>query len=95
MLDGPYPSSSRAWLGIGTAQVALGRTDEAVAAWERAADLTGDDVRALVNLGTLHRSLGRTDEAIAAYRRALERDPDEPTAIAALEALGVAVDAGG
>ncbi len=95
VLDGPYPSSSRAWLGIGTAQVALGRTDEAVAAWERAADLTGDDVRALVNLGTLHRSLGRTDEAIAAYRRALERDPDEPTAIAALEALGVAVDAGG
>lgn len=91
VLAGPYPSSSRAWLGVGTASAALGRSDEAIEAWARAADLDPDDTRALVNLGTLHQQAGRDDEAIAAFEAALDRDPAQPAARASLEQLGVTV----
>lgn len=88
VLDGPYPSSSRAQLGLGTAAIARGDAERAIAAWERAATLDPDDTRALDNLGTLHLQSGRTDEAVDAYRRALARDPNDGIARQALTELG-------
>ncbi len=88
VLDGPYPSSSRAQLGLGTAAVARGDAELAVRAWERAAALDPDDTRALDNLGTFHLQAGRTDAAVAAYRRALARDPRDGVARQALTELG-------
>jgi tetratricopeptide (TPR) repeat protein len=81
VLDGPYPNSSRAWLGLGTARAGQGDPSGALDAWEEAAALAPDDVRALTNVAVLHASAGRTEAALAAVEEALERQPDDPVLV--------------
>jgi tetratricopeptide (TPR) repeat protein len=54
--------------------------DEAIAHYQRAADLRPDYAPAYNNMGTALRAQGRVDEAIAAYERALNAMPDYPDA---------------
>ncbi|HEX4193040.1 MAG TPA: tetratricopeptide repeat protein [Stellaceae bacterium] len=60
----------------GLALVALGRTDEAAAHYERALALKGDYVEALSNLGNVRQMQGRGEEAIGFHKRALAHNPD-------------------
>jgi tetratricopeptide (TPR) repeat protein len=82
VLAGPYPQSSRAWLGLGSALAVQDQPDAAIEAWEQAAQLAPGDWRALANLAALHTSAGRTDEALAAVEEGLRRQPDEPSLLA-------------
>jgi predicted O-linked N-acetylglucosamine transferase (SPINDLY family) len=59
----------------GTALAALGRLDEAAAAYERAVALTPDYVDALVNRGNTLKDLDRLDEALACYNKAIALSP--------------------
>ena len=87
VLDGPYPSSSRAWLGLGVVAATEGDDSEAQRSWARAADLAPSDERPWVNLGLLHEQEGRDAQAVAAFERALEIEPDSRLAAAGLERL--------
>jgi tetratricopeptide (TPR) repeat protein len=55
-----------------------GRLDEAIAAYERAVEISPDHVGALINLGTVWAMKTRWKEAAAAYRRAVALRPDIP-----------------
>ncbi|HVS10320.1 MAG TPA: tetratricopeptide repeat protein [Planctomycetota bacterium] len=68
----------------GIALSRMGRTGEAIAAYERALDLAPSFAPAMANLGQAWLERGRTPEAIALLRRALEADPDALTARATL-----------
>jgi len=59
----------------GSALTALGRLDEAVVAFRRAADLDPAYARPRANLGTVLARLGRHGEAATAYREALAVEP--------------------
>lgn len=65
-----------AWFVQGRAWSALGRSTEAIAAYERNLHLAPDDVQARNNLGNVLRDSGRPREAMLAYRAAVEIDPD-------------------
>jgi tetratricopeptide (TPR) repeat protein len=82
VLAGPYPQSSRAWLGLGSALAVQDQPDAAIEAWEQAAQLAPSDWRALANLAALHTSAGRDDDALAAVEEGLRRQPDEPSLLA-------------
>lgn len=65
---------------LGRAYARLGRTEEALSEYHRAAALAVQEgpesaARPWNNIGALHRSIGQLDPAISAYRRALELDP--------------------
>jgi len=64
---------------LGMALAAEGRTEDAVAAIERALAREPQLTAARVNLGTLYQELGRPEQALACYRQALEREPDAAT----------------
>src|SRR5690606_7893087 len=85
--------SPRLAYNLGTALLAAGRTDDAVAALERAAQASADAelrYRALYNLGLIHLNKGRASKgeaaqkdfqaAVDAYKRALRLRPDETDA---------------
>lgn len=82
VLDGPYPSSSDAWLTLGVTEAELGDVDAATKAWERAAALAPTDARPWRNLTRLHRQRGEGDAADEAAHRAdrLERATTERSA---------------
>lgn len=54
----------------------LGRTDEALAAYDLAVAVHPQKAAVLTNLGNALSAAGRLDEAIAAYRRAIAHDPN-------------------
>jgi predicted TPR repeat methyltransferase len=73
------PANAGAWNNLGNVLLTIGRTDEAVQAYEggiRAADGQPETASALINLGTVYRRQGRRDESEAACRRALELMPE-------------------
>lgn len=80
VLAGPYPSSSRAWLGLGIVAAVEEDDAEAERSWARAADLAPKDERPWINLGLLHERAGRLEEAERAFRTALDRDPGSRSA---------------
>lgn len=88
VIDGPYPRSARAHLGLGNVLAELGDRPGAFAAWRRAATLAPDDPRPLVNLGIAELQIGRTDAAVAHFRAALRRDPASAVARDALTRAG-------
>ncbi|HND51640.1 MAG TPA: tetratricopeptide repeat protein [Pirellulaceae bacterium] len=63
---------------MGSALAELGRLDEALTAFRRAADLQPRFAAALRNLGTAAQLTGRDKEAIAAWRKLLEVDDRDP-----------------
>jgi predicted TPR repeat methyltransferase len=73
------PEHAGAWNNLGNVLLSAGRIDEAVQAYEHAAEVgqdTPDCANALNNLGIVYRKQGRPTEAEAACRRALEVRPD-------------------
>jgi tetratricopeptide (TPR) repeat protein len=69
---------------LGDAYAAMGRPDEAVAAYSRALAMDPDLVGALFARGFAHQQAGRLDEAEADYRAVLERQPDNALALNAI-----------
>lgn len=70
--------------GRGEAFYRLGRREEALAAFQRAEELAGDDVvkaRVLLREGDILSDLGRGAEALAKYRVILEKYPETETAV--------------
>lgn len=60
---------------LGNVQRVLGRADEAVASYARAAELEPGRFATWFNLGQLHAEHGRADAAVAAFRAALGIEP--------------------
>lgn len=69
------PELAAAHNGLGASLMHLGRTSDAIAALDRAAELDGSDPNPLMNLALLHERAGDRDAARTAWERALERDP--------------------
>ena len=68
-------AAAPAWVGLGNAQRAQGRDEEARASYRRATEADPAHAPAWNNLGNLERERGRPGEAEAAYRNAVERAP--------------------
>lgn len=85
-------ASGPAYTNLGTALAALGRDEEAVAAFRSALGLEPGNVKALAGLGKLLRTLGRPAEAMPVYGQWLQLKPDSVDAHAqcglTLQALG-------
>ena len=76
---GKAPSNARPHNNLAIALAARGRTDEAIAQYQRALEIKSDYADAHNNLAVALAARGRTDEAIAHYQRALESKPDSPS----------------
>jgi tetratricopeptide (TPR) repeat protein len=63
-------------LNLGNALYELGRSDEAMAAYQRTLELKPDSADTFGNLGRLYESLGRTEEACRAYEAAIDLAPE-------------------
>ena len=72
-----YPTSSAAWLTLGTARVRLTRWSDALAAFDEACRLPDetDKDRAWLNRGTCLLMLQRIDEALESFENALDLNP--------------------
>jgi tetratricopeptide (TPR) repeat protein len=70
-----HPSSSEAHRVLGVVYRALGRLDESIAAFEKAASLAPSDERAVVALGSALTDAGRLEEAARVLDAALARLP--------------------
>ncbi len=70
------PDFHRAYGARGDVLLALGNTDEAIAAYRAASELESGFVTARNNLAALLQTVGRTNEAIEQYQRLLEQTPD-------------------
>jgi len=73
VLLGRYPDFGFGWKLLGAAQQMQGKN--ALAAFQKTAQLMPEDAEAFFNLGVVQRSLGLLDEAIASYRRAVQIKP--------------------
>jgi tetratricopeptide (TPR) repeat protein len=62
---------------LGAALTGLGRHEDALAVFGKAAELKPDDASAWRILGIIQADLGRKEEAILSYRRALKVNPDD------------------
>jgi tetratricopeptide (TPR) repeat protein len=69
-----------------------GRSEEAIAGWRRALELSPNDARVHMNLGVSLTRAGQPQEAMTHYQKAVELDPDYPEAHLN---LGVALAAAG
>ena len=80
------PASGLRQLHLGNALRALGRSEEAVAAYRRAVELDPHRFEAWLNLGQTCAGSGRGDEAVAAFRRAVALAPADMRASMGLAA---------
>jgi len=71
---------------LGAAYLGLGRADDAVASYARAAALEPANTFVLLGLAEALRGLGRLEDMVHAYRRALECEPHHLEALAGLGA---------
>lgn len=72
------PNSAKAYQTLGLANRLIFFLEDAAAAYERAAELEGEqEASAKRDLANLKRGLGKPDEAIAIYRQILEKFPDD------------------
>jgi len=74
------PELAAAFNGLGASLMHLGRTDAAITALDRAAELDAADPNPLMNLALLHERAGDRDAARAAWERALDRAPQSDIA---------------
>jgi len=72
-LLGRYPDFGFVWKLLGAAQQMQGKN--ALAAFQKTAQLMPKDAEAYFNLGVVQRGLGLLNEAVASYRRALQIKP--------------------
>jgi protein O-GlcNAc transferase len=72
-LTGRFPDSGFAWKLLGAALQMQGKN--ALAAFQKTAQLMPADAEAHFNLGVVQKSLGMLEEAVASYRRALKLNP--------------------
>ncbi len=70
-----HPRLAAAHTLLGLAQLRLGNLAEAMAAFQRGAELNPQDARNPLFLAVLHETGGRLEQSAAAYRRALALDP--------------------
>jgi FkbM family methyltransferase len=73
--DAGVPAPAQEALNMGLALYEQGRLDEAMGAFQRAADIKPDLAEAYNNIGLVDAAQGRYQEAIAAYRRAIALKP--------------------
>ena len=73
-----HPQSARYWNDLGTAWLAAGRPDEALAATQRALALSPADPAVCYRAGLVYERLGQFDEAKRLYAQALAANPDFP-----------------
>ncbi|MEQ8195751.1 MAG: tetratricopeptide repeat protein [Rhodospirillales bacterium] len=66
--------------GLAQALLALGETDAAMQAAERARNSKPDHAGAFITIGNIEKARARPDQAVDAYRNALARDPENPNA---------------
>ena len=71
------PASPGMWNGLGLALVHANHIDEAIAALERARDLSPQDTTILTNLAWARSQGWRVDEALDAVRRVVEEHPGD------------------
>ena len=82
------PKEAGYYVNLGIALQALGRSNDAVAAYYKAIKLQPSCVEAFNNLGAAMLCQDRFDEAAVVYREALRINPDHPDAY---EGLGIAL----
>jgi tetratricopeptide (TPR) repeat protein len=70
------PEMVAAWVALGQAFKAAGRSDEAEDAYEQAIQLEGTDALARMGLGELKVATGRPEEAVREFELALKRQPE-------------------
>lgn len=76
-----YPGTlPNAWNNLGLLAARAGRTDEAIAYFDRALQIDPDHLIALVNLGNAYRQAKRWEEAKTAFQRALQLNTEDPEA---------------
>lgn len=68
------PGNAEAWKCLGTASAALGRRDEAIAAYQRAININPDS-ETYVALGIQYDAAGRVEEEIEAFKRGIRTNP--------------------
>ncbi len=73
---------AQGWYNFGFAQQMLGRTQEALVAYDQAVKLDPNLADAWNGRGSLLRGLGRADDAMMSFRRALTIDPRHADALA-------------
>ena len=73
------PKSTRAYLAVGAIHRTFWRWNDAMSAFERAYDLSPNDVAALSSLAGLLSWSGQHERAISLAERAVELDPASPT----------------
>ena len=73
------PISLTRYINLGTAVLALGQPEEALALYQRAIEISPENALAHGNLGKALQDLGRIGEAIEAYRVAIALAPDDAT----------------
>ena len=78
--DPGEPLTESAWCTKGYSLAALGRFEEAVAAYDRTVTLKPDYTDAWVGRGTTLAALGRFEEAVADYDHAIALKPDDTIA---------------
>jgi tetratricopeptide (TPR) repeat protein len=81
------PEDFRGYEALGDAYDLLGRPEDALAAYARAAEQDPASGRVAYKTGVLHLRRGDTEVAEADFRRAVEREPDLPSALNALAYL--------
>jgi hypothetical protein len=74
-----HPDDVPAWLARGAALKFLGKTSEALSAYEKALDYAPASEEALREAARLAEDTGQLEKAIESWRRALERDPLAPS----------------
>lgn len=88
----PQQREADTWFGKGTVALSAGRTDEAIAAFQKATRLEPDWARAHHNLGFAYDKAGRHEEAAGSYRLAVLLDPSEPETHNSLGGVYVKLD---
>lgn len=81
-----YPGDPMLWNNKGWALQALGKNEDALAAYNNAVSLDGNYTNALINQGNLSRIMGKYHEAISAYTKANETEPFNVAAADGLDA---------
>ena len=69
------PENPQNWIATAAVAARLLRQEEALAAYERAAQLKPEEVRLRTSIGHVHKTLGHRAESEAAYKTAIAIDP--------------------